>query len=148
VGLEDQRLQASHVHGHRHQLGAGCRAWVRYPQGSPRHFDRWFKGAMIQVRMPNGDEGLMRIPQDIEQQSHYNHYDSADSSWGLVSGVVGGNLNKDKGWMGDNETLVSPEAGAVYMYGHHAEKGERIVDKDLQPEIDKLVNQVSEYRDY
>ena len=117
-------------------------------QGSPRHFDRWFKGAMIQVRMPNGDEGLMRIPQDTQQQSHYNYYDSADSSWGLVSGVVGGNLNKDKGWMGDNETLVSPEAGAVYMYGHHAEKGERIVDKDLQPEIDKLVNQVSEYRDY
>jgi len=117
-------------------------------QGSPRSFDSWFRGAVIQVRMPNGDEGLMRIPQDIEQQSYHNHYDSADSSWGLVSGVVGGNLNKDKGWMGDNETLVSPEAGAVYMHGHHAEKGERIVDKDLQPEIDKLVNQVSEYRDY
>ena len=48
-------------------------------QGSPRHFDRWFKGAMIQVRMPNGDEGLMRIPQDIEQQSHYNHYDFNDN---------------------------------------------------------------------
>jgi hypothetical protein len=117
-------------------------------QGSPRHFDRWFNGAMIQVRMPNGDEGLMRIPQDIEQQSHYNHYESADASWGLVSGVVGGNINKDKGWMGGNETLVSPESGGVYLYGRKAEQGERIVDKDLQPEIDKLVNQVSEYRDY
>jgi hypothetical protein len=117
-------------------------------QGSPRHFDSWFKGPMIQVRMPNGDEGLMRLPQNTEQQSHYHYYESADAAWGLVSGVVGGNLNKDKGWMGDNETLVSPESGGVYLYGRKAEQGERIVDKDLQPEIDKLVNQVSEYRDY
>ena len=118
------------------------------PQGSPCHFDSWFKGPMIQVRMPNGDEGLMRLPQNTEQQSHYHYYESADASWGLVSGVVGGNINKDKGWMGDNETLVSPESGGVYLYGRKAEQGERIVDKDLQPEIDKLVNQVSEYRDY
>jgi len=118
------------------------------PQGSPRHFDSWFKGPMIRVRMPSGDEGLMRLPQNTEQQSHYHYYESADASWGLVSGVVGGNINKDKGWMGDNETLVSPESGGVYLYGRKAEQGERIVDKDLQPEIDKLVNQVSEYRDY
>jgi len=103
---------------------------------------------MIRVRMPSGDEGLMRLPQNTEQQSHYHYYESADASWGLVSGVVGGNINKDKGWMGDNETLVSPESGGVYLYGRKAEQGERIVDKDLQPEIDKLVNQVSEYRDY
>ena len=98
--------------------------------------------------MPNGEEGLMRLPQDIEQQSHYNHYESADASWGLVSGVVGGNLNKDKGWVGDNETLLSPEAGGVYLYGREAEQGNRLVDQDLQPEVDRLVSQVSKYRDY
>ena len=73
---------------------------------------------------------------------------SEDESWGLVSGVVGGNLNKDKGWKGDNVTLLSPEAGGIYMYGHQAEKGDRIADPELQPEIDELVNQVSQWRDY
>jgi len=50
--------------------------------------------------------------------------------------------------MGDNVTLLSPDAGGVYMYGHQPQKGERIVDPELQPEIDELVNQVSEYRGY
>jgi len=114
----------------------------------PRNADRWFRGAMIRVREPNGDEGLMRIPQNIQQQTCYGYYDQSDESWGLVSGVVGGNLNEDKGWMGDNVTLLSPEAGGVYSYGSKVQKGERIVDQDLQPEINELVNQVSQWRDY
>ena len=118
------------------------------PQGLPRNLDRWFKGPMIRVRAPNGDEGLMRLPQNIQQQSWYGYYENEDESWGLVSGVVGGNLNKDSGWMGDNVTLLSPEAEGVYMYGHRADKGDRIADPELQPEIDKLVNQVSRYRNY
>ena len=118
------------------------------PQGLPRNLDRWFKGAMIRVRGANGDEGLMRLPQNIQQQSWYGYYEDEDPSWGLVSGVVGGNLNKDSGWMGDNVTLLSPEAEGVYMYGHRADKGDRIADPELQPEIDKLVNQVSQYRGY
>jgi len=117
-------------------------------QGLPRHFDGWFKGPVIRVRMPNGDEGLMRIPQDTEQQSHYNYYEKQDESWGLMSGVPNGNINENGGWMGDNETLLSPEAGGVYLYGRQAEQGDRLVDKDLQPEIDRLVNQVSAWRDH
>jgi len=118
------------------------------PQGLPRNLDRWFKGPMIRVRAPNGDEGLMRLPQNTQQQSWYAYYEDEDPSWGLVSGVVGGNLNKDSGWMGDNVTPLSPDAEGVYMYGHRAEKGDRIADPELQPEIDKLVNQVSQYRGY
>ena len=118
------------------------------PQGLPRNADRWFKGPMIRVREPNGDEGLMRIPQNIQQQTCYGYYEGEDQSWGLVSGVAGGNLNEDKGWMGDNVTLLSPEAGGVYSYGHQVEKGQRIDDQDFQPEIDELVNQVSQWRDY
>ena len=118
------------------------------PQGLPRNLDRWFKGPMIRVRAPNGDEGLMRLPQNTQQQSWYGYYENEDESWGLVSGVVGGKLNKDSGWMGDNVTLLSPNAEGVYMYGHQAEKGDRIADAELQPEIDELVNQVSQYRNY
>jgi hypothetical protein len=118
------------------------------PQGLPRNLDRWFKGPMIRVRAPNGDEGLMRLPQNTQQQSWYGYYENEDESWGLVSGVVDGNLNKDSGWMGDNVTLLSPDAEGVYMYGHRADKGDRIADPELQPEIDKLVNQVSQYRGY
>jgi len=90
----------------------------------------------------------MRLPQNTQQQSWYGYYENEDESWGLVSGVVGGNLNKDSGWMGDNVTLISPETAGVYSYGSQVQKGERIVDQDLQPEIDELVNQVSQWRDY
>ena len=118
------------------------------PQGLPRNADRWFRGAMIRVREPNGDEGLMRIPQNIQQQTCYGYYEDKDPSWGLVSGVAGGNLNEDKGWMGDNVTLLSPETDGVYSYDSKVQKGERIVDQELQPEIDRLVGQVSKWRDY
>jgi len=50
--------------------------------------------------------------------------------------------------MGDNVTLLSPEADGVYTYGRAAAEGRRIVDQELQPEIDELVNQVSNWRDY
>jgi len=119
------------------------------PQGLPRNADRWFRGPMIRVRMPNGDEGLMRIPQNIQQRTSYGYYEDEDKSWGLVSGVANGNFNKDKGWMGDNVTLLSPEAEGVYTYdGGAAAENRRIVDQELQPEIDELVNQVSQWRDY
>ena len=90
----------------------------------------------------------MRVPQNIEQQSHYNYYEKESENWGLVSGVANGNINENRGWAGGNETLVSPEAGGVYMYGDHAREGQRLVDQALQPEIDRLVNQVSEWRDH
>ena len=118
------------------------------PQGLPRHLDQWFKGANVRIRLPNGDEGNMRIPQNMKQQSYYGYYDREDESWGLASGVVNGNLNKNQGWMGDNVTLLSPEAGGVYMYRQQPEEARRIVDQDLQPEIDELVNQVSKWRDF
>ena len=118
------------------------------PGGAPRHFDEWFKSPIIRVRMPNGDEGNMRLPQDIKQQSHYNYYEKESESWGLVSGVANGNINEDRGWMGGNETLLSPEAGGVYHWStNKAGEGNRVVDSDLQPEIDRLVNQVSKWRD-
>jgi len=118
------------------------------PQGLPRNADRWFKGVMIRVRQPDGHEGLMRLPYDIKQQPCYGYDDQPSEDWGLVSGVANGNLNKDKGWMGDNVTLLSPEADGVYTYGRAAAEGRRIVDQELQPEIDELVNQVSNWRDY
>jgi len=118
------------------------------PGGSPRHLDSWFKGAFIWVRMPNGDEGKMRLPQDIEQQSRYNYYEKESESWGLVSGVPNGNINEDRGWKGNNETLLSPDAGGVYHYGNQGGEYPRMQDEDLEPEIDRLVNQVSEWRDY
>ena len=119
------------------------------PQGLPRNADRWFKGPMIRVRQPNGDEGLLRIPPNIQQQTSYGYYEEENEAFGLASGVVGGNLNKDKGWMGDNVTLLSPEADGVYTYeGRAVAEGRRIMDQDLQPEIDELVGQVSKWREY
>ena len=44
--------------------------------------------------------------------------------------------------------LVSPESGGVYLYGPHVQEGQRLVDQDLQPEIDRLINQVSQWREY
>ena len=90
----------------------------------------------------------MRLPRNIKQQSFYNYSEGESESWGLVSGVMGGSLNKNDGWMGDNVTLLSPEAFGVSLYGARAEKGERIVDAEIQPEIDRLVNQVSKYVNY
>ena len=82
-------------------------------QGSPRNFDSWFKGPIIKVRKPNGQEGLLRIPGNIKQQSHYNHFDGEPVGHGLVSGFVDGPVNKNSGWKGDNVTLLSPEAHGV-----------------------------------
>ena len=119
------------------------------PQGLPRNADRWFKGPMIRVREPNGDEGLMRIPQNIQQQTCYGYYEGEDPKLGTSQRCCSvATSMKDKGWMGDNVTLLSPEAGGVYSYGHQVEKGQRIEDQDFQPEIDELVNQVSQWRDY
>ena len=116
--------------------------------GLPNHLDRWFKGAMIRVRQPDGNEGLMGLPYDVTQQTYYRYDDQSSDSWGLASGVANGDLNAGNGWMGDNVTLLSPDADGIYQYGARAEKGQRIVDQELQPEIERLINEVSKFRDY
>ena len=119
-------------------------------QGSPRHFDAWFKGPIIKVRMPDGKEGHLRIPQNIKQQSHYNYYGEESKVHGLLSGVVGGPVNKDSGWKGDNVTLLSPDAGGVYHYGTNKDNGsgERLVDADLEVEVNNLIDQVSRWAEH
>jgi len=119
-------------------------------QSSPRHFDQWFKGPIIKVRKPDGQEGYLRIPQNIKQQSHYNYYEKENSSHGLMSGVVGGPVNKDSGWKGDNVTLLSPDAHGVYHWGVNKDdgSGDRLVDADLEPEINNLINDVSKWSEH
>ena len=119
-------------------------------QGSPRNFDSWFKGPIIKVRKPNGDEGLLRIPQNIKQQSHYNYYEAESAGHGLMSGVVGAPVNKNSGWKGDNVTLISPEAQGVYHWGVNKDNGsgKRLVDADLEPAIDELINEVSKWTEH
>jgi hypothetical protein len=119
-------------------------------QGLPRHFDEWFKGPIIKVRKPNGQEGLLRIPGNIKQQSHYNHFDGEPVGHGLVSGFVDGPVNKNSGWKGDNVTLLSPEAHGVYHWGVNKDdgSGERIVDADLEPVINELISQVSSWSEH
>ena len=116
-------------------------------EGSPRHFDDWFKGPIIKVRKPSGQESFLRIPQNITQQSHYRYHDKESVSFGLMSGVVGGSLNKDDGWKGDNVTLLSPEAEGVYHWGPKVTEGygEHLVDAELEPAINDLINQVSKW---
>ena len=119
-------------------------------QGSPRNFDSWFKGPIIKVRKPNGQEGFLRIPGNIKQQSHYNHFDGEPVGHGLVSGFVDGPVNKNSGWKGDNVTLLSPEAHGVYHWGVNKDdgSGERLVDADLEPVINELINQVSSWSEH
>jgi hypothetical protein len=119
-------------------------------EGSPRHFDDWFKGPIIKVRKPSGQESFLRIPQNITQQSHYRYYDKESASFGLMSGVVGGSLNKDDGWKGDNVTLLSPEAEGVYHWGPKVIEGygEHLVDAELEPAINDLINQVSKWTEH
>ena len=119
-------------------------------EGSPRHFDDWFKGPIIKVRKPSGQESFLRIPQNITQQSHYRYHDKESVSFGLMSGVVGGSLNKDDGWKGDNVTLLSPEAEGVYHWGPKVTEGygEHLVDAELEPAINDLINQVSKWTEH
>ena len=116
-----------------------------HDQGSPRHFDEWFKGAVIRVRKPDGQEGHLRIPQDIKQQPHYTYYEKESANHGLVSGFIDGPVNKDKGWKGDNMTMLSDAAYGVYHWGVNKDdgSGERVVDADLEPLINELISQVS-----
>jgi len=122
-----------------------------HDQGSPRHFDEWFKGANIKVRKPDGQEGYLRIPQDIKQQGHYRYYPKESENHGLVSGVVGGPVNKDSGWKGDNVTLVSPDAYGVYHWGVNKDdgSGERLViGGELEAEVNLLINEVSSWSEH
>jgi len=118
-----------------------------HDQGSPRHFDEWFKGAVIRVRKPDGQEGYLRIPQNLKQQPHYTYYEKESENHGLVSGFVDGPVNKNNGWKGDNVTLISPDAYGVYHWGVNKDdgSGERVVDADLEPMINELINQVSSW---
>ena len=71
----------------------------------------WFKGAVIKVRQAlTVKRAYLRIPQNIKQQSHYRYYEKEPVSHGLVSGVVGGPVNKNSGWKGDNVTVLSDAA--------------------------------------
>ncbi len=121
-----------------------------HDQGLPRHFDDWFKGPIIKVRRPDGQEGYLRIPGNIKQQSHYNHFDSEPVGHGLVSGFIDGPVNKDSGWKGDDVTLLSPEAHGVYHWGVNKDdgSGERLVDADLEPVINELISQVSSWSEH
>ena len=115
--------------------------------GIPRDFNDWFKGAIIKVRKPDGQEGMLRIPQDLKQQSHYRYYAKEPDGHGLVSGYVGGPVNKDSGWKGDNVTLISPECSGVYHWvvTKDDDSGERLVDASLEPEINQLISLVSNW---
>jgi len=42
--------------------------------------------------------------------------------------------------MGDNVTLIRPEVAGIYRWDTNG-----LVDKELQPVVDELVNQVSKY---
>ncbi len=66
-------------------------------QGSPRHFDQWFKGQIIKVRKPNGEEGYLRLPQNIKQQSHYHYYDKELAAHRYVGGLIGVPVDKNSG---------------------------------------------------
>ncbi len=120
-------------------------------QGSPRRLDSWFQGSIIKVRKPNGQEGYLRIPQNIKEQPHYSYYEKEPTNFGLLNGVVGGAVNKNSGWKGDNVTLLSPSAHGVYHWGVNKDddSGERIVaGGELEEEINNLVSQVSKWVDY
>jgi hypothetical protein len=120
-------------------------------QGSPRHFTEWFKGAVIKVRKPDGKEGYVRIPQNIVQQPHYSYYDKEPSNSGLVSGVVGGPVNKNSGWKGDDVTVLSDAAYGVYHWEVNKDdgSGERLVaGGDLEREVNNLISQVSKWSEH
>ena len=120
-------------------------------QGSPRHLDDWFKGPIIKVRKPDGQEGYLRIPQNIKQQSHYRYYEDESVGHGLVSGVVGGPVNKNSGWKGDNVTLLSPAAHGVYHWGVNKDdgSGERLViGGELEEEVNNLIAEVSKWSEH
>ena len=122
-----------------------------HEQGMPRLFERWFKGAFIKVRKPNGQEGKLRLPQNIKEQPHHSYYEVEPVSHALASGVVGGPVNKDSGWMGDNATLISPHANGIYHWGVNkdAGSGERIVaGGELEKEVNQLINQVSKWSEH
>lgn len=109
-------------------------------QGVPRGFEQWFKSPLITIRRPNGETGKLRLPRDVKQQSSYDYHENPSENHGLASPVLNGTVNKSNGWMGDNVTLLSPEAGGVSRWG-----SDGLVDKELEPAIDQLVNDVTKY---
>ena len=122
-----------------------------HDQGSPRHFDEWFKGAVIKVRKPDGQEGYLRIPQNIKQQSHYRYYENESVGHGLVSGVVGGPVNKNSGWKGDVHRVLSDDAYGVYHWGVNKDdgSGERLVcGGELEEEVNNLIAEVSKWSEH
>jgi hypothetical protein len=95
---------------------------------------------MIVVRRPNGETGKLRIPRDVQQQSSYDYHEKESEIHGLVSPVLNGEVNRDNGWRGDNVTLISPDAAGIYRWGTNG-----LADKEFEPVVDELVNQVSKY---
>ena len=102
--------------------------------GLPRSLSTWFSAPFIQARMPAGDTKLFKIPRNIPQQCNYNYYEEPSALHDLASPVIGGSVNKNNGWQGDNVTLISPSVSSIYRYDS---KG--ITDDDLNPIVEKLL---------
>ena len=120
-------------------------------QGSPRRLDSWFQGSIIKVRKPNGQEGYLRIPQNIKEQPHYSYYEKEPTNFGLLNGVVGGAVNKNSGWKGDNVTVLSDAAHGVYHWGvtKDDDSGERLVaGGELEEEVNNLIAEVSKWSEH
>jgi len=106
-------------------------------QGVPRGFEEWFRTSFIMARMPKGDMKYFRLPRNIPQQSKYSYQEGSSPGDGLASPVHGGTVNKDKGWMGDNNTLISPTVSGVYRWDKNG-----LEDDTLGPVIENLLSAV------
>ena len=112
-------------------------------QGLPHNFEQWFSQSFIKIQTPGDGTRTSNIPRNIPQQSFcrhsYHRYDTDPDAitYGIASPVLGGNVNKDKGWKGDNVTLISPSAEGLYRMS-----SDGIADQDLRPIVEKLISDV------
>lgn len=122
------------------------------PQGLPRSFDDWFKNHLINVHKPNGETWQLPLPQNIKQQANYRYHPEEPVRHGLMSGVVGGSVNKSNGWKGDNVTLLSPDAFGIYHRGTRKPEGSEGIrlaaGGELEEEVNRLINQVSGWSEH
>ena len=116
-------------------------------QGLPRNFHDWFNRSFIQTQEAQGDTRTSVIPRNIPQQSacrFSDRYFDAATDYGVASPVLGGRVNKDNGWKGDNVTLISPSAEGIYRMSK-----EGTSDQDLNPIVEQLVSSAgSMWNDY
>jgi len=109
------------------------------PQGIPNIFEDWFSKPMIRVQSPSG-ESAIRIPYSLKQCPEYHWYEGReDHNSSLISPYHAGEVNKNKGWKGDDISLIDPE---------HCSKVQRwssvswCADEELTPVIEKLIAEV------